>query len=111
VRKVRMLLLALLFTLMLTGCWSAEELNDVAFVSIIIVDKTEEGIEVTLGVPLTNNMAVGDTGGSSGDQLFGYFSRTGPTIEDALQKVQGDLSRKANLCRLWSTHQIIRLCA
>lgn len=95
---MRKLLLILLFMLLLTGCWSSKELNDQAFISVIIVDKTEEGIEVTLGLPLTNNLAVGDSGGSqgSGNQLFGFFSRTAPTLEDALQKVQGDLSRKAN---------------
>lgn len=94
---MRKLLLVLLFMLILTGCWSSEELNDQAFVSVMIVDKTEQGIEVTLGIPLTNNMAVGDSGGSSAsNQQFGYFSRTAPTLEDALQKVQGDLSRKAN---------------
>lgn len=96
-RKVRLLLLAILFSFLLTGCWSSEELNDVAFVSLIIVDKTDDGIEVTLGIPLTNNLAVGDAaGGQSGNQKFGYFSRTADTIEDALQKIQGDLSRKAN---------------
>lgn len=94
---MRKLLLIVLLMLVLTGCWSSQELNDQAFVSVIIVDKTEEGIEVTLGLPLTNNMAVGDAGGqSSGNQQFGFFSRTASTFEDALQKVQGDLSRKAN---------------
>lgn len=80
---------------LLTGCWSAVELNDRAFISVIILDlDDDENIEVTLGMPLTDNMIAGMSSSAPEDnQSFGYFSRKGKTIEEALQKIQGDISR------------------
>jgi len=95
---MRKLALSLLILTMLTGCWSSLELNDQAFVSLLIIDRNDDGIEVTYGVPLTTNLTSGDAGGSApGSQVFGFFSRTAPTLEEAIQKVQGDLSRRANI--------------
>jgi len=95
---MRKLTISLLLLMMLTGCWSSEELNDQAFIGVLIIDRNDDGIEVTFGVPLTTNLASGETSGSaSGGEVFGYFSRTAPTLEEAMQKVQGDLSRRANI--------------
>jgi len=95
---MRRLAISLLLLVLLTGCWSSLELNDQAFVSVIIIDRNDDGIEVTYGIPLTTNLTSGEASGSApGDQVFGYFSRTAPTLEEALQKVQGDLTRQANI--------------
>ncbi|MFC6334530.1 Ger(x)C family spore germination protein [Paenibacillus septentrionalis] len=95
---MRRLALSLLLLSMLTGCWSSIELNDQAFISLMIIDRNDDGIEVTFGIPLTNNLAGGEAAGSAANgQVFGYFSRTAPSLEEAIQKVQGDLSRRANL--------------
>lgn len=95
---MRRLAVSLFFLVILTGCWSSLELNDQAFVGVLIIDRNDEGVEVTYGVPLTTNLTSGDSSGSApGDQVFGYFSRTAPTLEEAIQKVQGDLSRRVNI--------------
>ncbi|WP_168121978.1 Ger(x)C family spore germination protein [Paenibacillus sp. HB172176] len=87
--------LSLLLSLSLTGCWSAVELNNRVFVSTLIIDQADEGIELTIGFPLTNQLIPGQTGGVGGSsQPSAFISRTGGTLEEALQKIQGDLSRK-----------------
>lgn len=86
----------MLCCLLLPGCWSAIELNERAFISIMILDITKDGeIEVTLGMPLTNTLVPGETGSAPTEGgSFAYFSKTADSIETALQKIQGDLSRR-----------------
>lgn len=90
----------LLFMALLTGCWSSVELNNRAFVSVMVVDRTDEGVELTLGFPLTTRLIPGQTGGSgdsgaaSSIQPTAYVSRVGSSLEDALQKIQGDVPRR-----------------
>lgn len=86
---------ALLLLLPLAGCWSAVELNNRVFVSSLIIDRDGDGIELTIGFPLPNQLIPGQTGGSGGSsQPSAFISRTGDSLEDALQKIQGDLSRQ-----------------
>jgi spore germination protein KC len=91
----------------LTGCWSSSELNNRAFVSVMIVDLTDSGIELTLGIPLTNRLIPGQTGGSDGGggrEPIAFVTRTGGTLEEALQKIQGDIPR---IVTFGQTHCII----
>lgn len=46
----------------LAGCWSATELNNRAFVSVMILDSKNDEVELTLGIPLTNRLIPGQTG-------------------------------------------------
>ncbi|SEF64906.1 Ger(x)C family spore germination protein [Paenibacillus sp. UNC499MF] len=82
--------------LMLAGCWSSVELNDRAFVRIVMVDKTDDGYELVLGMPLANRLIPGEVGGSSQSQgqPFTYFSKIDSNLSDAFRKIQNDLSRK-----------------
>ncbi|RUT48285.1 Ger(x)C family spore germination protein [Paenibacillus anaericanus] len=84
--------------LLLTGCWSSMEINDRAFVTIMLVDTVEDSqdTQLTLGFQLPNQMIPGQSGGgsaSSGDP-YTYITKNGETISDAFRKVQSDLSRK-----------------
>ncbi len=90
----------------LAGCWSSIELNNRAFVSTMIVDRTDKGLELTLNFPLTSRLIPGQTGGTGGGnrQPIAFVTRTGATLEDALQKIQGDLPRKVSFGQ---THSII----
>ncbi|THF76538.1 Ger(x)C family spore germination protein [Cohnella fermenti] len=100
----------LLAIALLTGCWSSIELNNRAFVSVMLIDQTDKGVELTLGFPLTNRLIPGQTGGSgvsataSSAQPNAYISRVGPSLEDALQKIQGDVPRQI---AFGQTHSII----
>lgn|GEM_PF-767232 len=92
---------------MVTGCWSSVELNNRAFVNLVIVDQTDSGVELTLGIPLTNRLIPGFTGGTGeggGQEPIAYVTRTGATLEEALQKIQGDIPRDVTFGQ---THSII----
>ncbi|MFS0839139.1 Ger(x)C family spore germination protein [Paenibacillus sp. 1P03SA] len=82
--------------LLLAGCWSSVELNDRAFVRMVMVDKTDEGYKLVLGMPLANRLIPGEVGGSSQSQgqPFTYFSKIDSNLSDAFRKIQNDLSRK-----------------
>ncbi|RCX23426.1 spore germination protein KC [Fontibacillus phaseoli] len=79
------------------GCWSSEEINNRAFVTMMIVDKMEDGqIELTLGFPLPNRMIPGQAGGgggTSGDP-YSFVSKKAETISEALELIQVDNSRR-----------------
>ncbi|MFB9277004.1 Ger(x)C family spore germination protein [Cohnella cellulosilytica] len=91
---------------LLAGCWSSIELNNRAFISTMIVDRTDKGLELTLNIPLTSRLIPGQTGGTGGTnkQPVAFVTRTGATLEEALQKIQGDLPRKISFGQ---THSII----
>lgn len=91
----------------LAGCWSSIELNNRAFVSTMIVEQTDTGVELTLGFPLPNRLIPGQTGGSGeqkNTQPSAFITRTGKSLEEALQKIQGDLPRQV---AFGQTHSLI----
>lgn len=95
----RLLLATLSAIIFLTasGCWSPVELNDRAFVNLMMVDLTDDGqFELTLGFPLPNRMIPGQAGGSgeSSKDPFAFVSKTGKNLPQALQDIQSDLSRR-----------------
>lgn len=79
---------------LLAGCWSSVELNDRLFTTMMIVDADEEGIRLTLGFPLPNKLIPGQPSGSDVASPSLFYSRTGPGLEEALQRIQGDLPRR-----------------
>ncbi|MGW9123621.1 Ger(x)C family spore germination protein [Paenibacillus chitinolyticus] len=96
----------LLSLFLLAGCWSSVELNDRAFVRIVMVDKTDDGYELVLGMPLANRLIPGEVGGGSqsGREPFTYFSKIETNLSDAFRKIQNDLSRKITFGQ---THVVI----
>ncbi|MEK3913760.1 Ger(x)C family spore germination protein [Paenibacillus sp. FSL H7-0331] len=87
----------LLSLLLLTGCWSSVELNDRAFVRMMVLDKTKSGIELSLDFTLPNRLIPGSAGGGSGEQTgkpYTYINETGIDISEAFRKMQSDMSRK-----------------
>ncbi|GAA4851022.1 Ger(x)C family spore germination protein [Paenibacillus vulneris] len=82
--------------LLLTGCWNSIEINDRAFVKMMLLDKSESGIEVTLCFPLPNRLIPGQSGGSGGQtgKPYTYITKTGRDIGEAYRFIQSDLSRK-----------------
>jgi len=94
--KSSLAFLVLLPLLFLGGCWSSVEINDRAFVRMIILDKTKEGIELTLGLPLPSRLIPGQAGGTGAQngKPYTYVTKTGSTIGEAYRFIQSDLSRK-----------------
>lgn len=95
-KKLPKLVITMLTMLILSGCWSSIELNDRAFITLMILDLTDDGeVEMTLGLPLTKNMIPGEISSAvSEGGSFAYFSQKAKTIEEALHKIQRELSRK-----------------
>lgn len=95
-RTSLLILLGLLSTSFLTGCWSSIELNNRSFVRMMLLDKAASGIELTLSFPLPNRLIPGQSGGTGELQgkPFTFVSATGDNISEAYRIVQSDLSRK-----------------
>lgn len=89
-----------------TGCWSSAELNNRAFAGTVIIDRNDNGIELTLGFPLPNRIIPGQAGGSSSleDLPYVFVTNTGSTIQDAINKTQSAISRRITFGQ---THAII----
>ncbi|WHX47271.1 Ger(x)C family spore germination protein [Paenibacillus woosongensis] len=95
--KPFLVILSALTFLTASGCWSPVELNDRAFVSLMMIDLTEDGqFELTLGFTLPNRMIPGQVGGSgeSGKEPFGYVTKTGKNLPQAYQEIQSDITRR-----------------
>ncbi|MDB4866054.1 MAG: hypothetical protein JWR03_387 [Cohnella sp.] len=107
VRRLPFLLLLTIALLTLSGCWSVVELNDRAFARILMLDKSDSGIEMTLGFPLPNRMASGQAGGGgsgggggSSPPPFTFVTKSGATIGDAYRQIQADMSRRITFGQL-----------
>lgn len=94
--RLFLLILSAIILLTTSGCWSPVELNNRAFVNLLMIDITEDGLfELTLGFPLPNRMIPGQVGGSgeTGKDPFAYVTKTGKNLPQALQDIQSDISR------------------
>jgi spore germination protein KC len=89
-------ILLLLFNI-LTGCWSSKELNELAIVTALGIDKTENGY--LLSAQIINPGEI--TGKSiSGRTEVIRFMKTGDTIFDAIRKLSTDTPRKIYVSHL-----------
>lgn len=98
VKGVLRLMLALQFTVLLSGCWERKELNEVAFVLGIGIDKAETGYTVSMQVviPSAISSQASGGGGSNGVPVVVY-KFTVPTFYDAQRKLNLDSSRTSYL--------------
>lgn len=88
--KLKVLVFLCFMMLILTGCWDRKEINDLAIITGIGIDKSEDGeleMSVQITVPKEQN---GGQGGQSTIVEVG----TGKTINDAASKLQQKISRK-----------------
>nr|WP_154983928.1 Ger(x)C family spore germination protein [Paenibacillus xylanexedens] len=83
-----------MFCIVCTGCWSKVEINERTFITTLFVDTTDNPgeIEVTLSMPLPNRLS--PEGSGTGKAPYASVSATAPTIADAIEKIQTDLTRK-----------------
>lgn len=88
------LLMIVLLTLLLSGCWNQEELNDLALVMAVGVDKAKsgKGFQLTYEIVNPGNVASSQMGGGQGAPVAAYKS-TGKTFLEASRKASKELSR------------------
>jgi spore germination protein KC len=97
----KLLLAALLITglLITPGCWNRKELNEIAVVMALGIDKSEEGYAVSAQV-----LNSGETGSNRGSSTGGLpvitYKSAGKTIPDALQRMHGMAPRALYLAHL-----------
>jgi spore germination protein KC len=89
-------LFLIIFSL-LTGCWSKKELNEIAIVTAIGIDKTKNGYLVSVQIINPAEIA-GKT--STGRTEVVRFMKTGETITDAIRRISTDASRRIYVAHL-----------
>lgn len=65
-RAVAACLPLLLLSLLLSGCWERKELNELAFVLALGLDKAEKGYNVTMQVVIPSSISSQNAGGTGG---------------------------------------------
>ena len=90
-RILSIFFILLLLINFLTGCWSSRELNELAIVTALGIDKTEKGY--LLSAQIIN------PGEIAGKSIFGRtevvrFMKTGDTVIEAIRKLATDTPRK-----------------
>jgi spore germination protein KC len=88
-RKVS-LILAITLLLFQTGCWNAREINELAFVMSLALDKAEEGYHVTAQIAkpdVYSKSATGGAGITQKEKPFWVFSGNGKTIFEAIRNM------------------------
>ena len=87
----------LLSTLLICGCWSRKEVETLAFVTTIGIDKAEEPgkVELTLQTVDTTKISPPGSGGGGGDDKpVLNLKKTGNTVFEAIRKFNYESSRR-----------------
>lgn len=105
VRPARTALLALMAALLLSGCWDRIEVNDLAIVHGLALDKGENGeLEVTASIAVPAQITPpGAPGGASQGPPATNKSATGRTFYEAHERLQKMLSRQL----FWAHNAVI----
>ncbi|MEI2405977.1 Ger(x)C family spore germination protein [Niallia taxi] len=90
-KKIFLLCLLSLMTILLTGCWSNSELNEIAIASAIGIDKTDNGYQVSVQIINPGELA-GER--KSGRSEVSLITKEGKTIFETLRKLSMDAPRK-----------------
>lgn len=85
------LVITLVLSLLITGCWDRRELEDRELAVAMAIDRKKEGLQVSIQVPIATNIAGGATSGAGG--AFQVYSQEGRTLSDALSKMNEKLDK------------------
>ena len=98
-KSAKLLLSALLCCLMLSGCWDRQEIEDQTSVAALAVDKHEQGIQVTIQVPIAIKIigSGGGGGGEGGQDAVQLYTASGQDLTDAFKNMQKQLNRELSL--------------
>jgi spore germination protein KC len=92
------MLVLILGLLLETGCWNRRELNDLAIVTALGVDKAERGYHVSVQVVDPGEVAAGSSG--SGSSPVTTYDATGDTIIEAVRRMTTVTPRKLYFAHL-----------
>lgn len=91
-KKGLLLLITVLFTLLLTGCWNRRELNELALVVAMSIDKSNNGYEITAQVVEPSEVA--SNKGGSGRTPVTTYTEKGDYIFEAIRRMTTISPRK-----------------
>jgi spore germination protein KC len=91
--------------LLQTGCWNSREINELAFVLSMAIDKTEDGFKITAQFAKPDIYSKTPSGVGTGDKSksFWVLSSTGKTIFEAIRNMASISSRRI----FWSHIKVI----
>ncbi|MBB3111742.1 spore germination protein KC [Paenibacillus phyllosphaerae] len=93
--KLLPLLWLLASSVLLTSCWDRTELNDLALITMLAIDRTEEGgIRTSAQIIIPQNQRSGAEGGGGEGKKTIMRSEQGMNISDALSRLQRKVPRK-----------------
>lgn len=84
-------LILLILSLFLTGCWDRRELNELAITMAIGIDKIEDEYQLTAQVVVPTEISLQ---GSTGRSSVTIFQSSGATVYEAFRKMTKDTPRK-----------------
>ncbi|MFB9761559.1 Ger(x)C family spore germination protein [Ectobacillus funiculus] len=95
-RKLGILVICCVMILVLAGCWSRVEINDIAIVTATAIDKMRDGkIRIALQVAIPKKLGPVGAGGSGGEmETTLLISETGENVMDASRKLQEKFPRR-----------------
>ncbi|HEX7057354.1 MAG TPA: Ger(x)C family spore germination protein [Bacilli bacterium] len=113
--RIALLLSLVVFSATLTGCWDRKEVNDIALITALGIDKKGNRVEITTleFIPKGGGQqGFGGGGGESGggaQNLTLVRSAEGLTISDAISKLQKKIPRVMfwGLCEVFIMHEDI----
>lgn len=96
--RILICILCLSLSFILTGCWNRKELNTLAVVQAIGIDKMEDG-QINLTMQLLKPAAIKESSsqnkeGGVGGKSVGVITTTGQTLFDAIRNVTRQVDRK-----------------
>ncbi|WP_440961157.1 Ger(x)C family spore germination protein [Paenibacillus nitricinens] len=97
-RRALLICVLILMQIFVTGCWSRQELNDLAIAVGIGIDKIGEQYQVSAQVVLPSQVA-GSKGGSPHSPV-NLYKATGSTVYEALRKITTVSPRKIYISHL-----------
>lgn len=95
-KRAALLCMIVVCLLIGSGCWDRREVNDVAIVIAMAIDKEKGGLyRLSVQVPLVSHLGgpTGGGGGTGGDKSYYVDSAVGQTIRDAHNIIQSRMSR------------------
>ena len=94
---ISLFIMFLLISSLLTACWSRKELNEIAIVTAIGIDKTKDGYLVSIQIVNPSEIA-GKT--ATGRTEVIRFMKTGDTIFEAMRRLSTDVPRRIYVAHL-----------
>lgn len=92
--------------LVMTGCWSRIEVNDISIVTAMAIDKQKDGnIQIALQIPIPSRLSSSGSAGNGGGGTENspsalLVSEKGSTIMDAYRRLEEKLSRRVFFSQL-----------